>query len=214
MSTTETDSTNQSTEHANGVSAGSIEELLRSFANKNAEPKAPEADEATKVDEADDDEAGDQPEGRGSKSAVLADLAGERDKRQKAETELAEFRAKVAELFGVEAPKSDDDAPTKAEIEAARAEARTAQVELSVVRNAPEGVDVAALLDSSSFRDVMSKVDPTDSKAVKAKVEKFVADHPRFTVQAPAQRRSTRDAAARPTGQGQSKTMDDLIRGL
>lgn len=66
------------------------------------------------------------PNGRGSKQAVLADLARERDKRQELEAKLAEFQKadeerKRAEMSEVERLQADLEAARKAE-ESARAE--------------------------------------------------------------------------------------------
>lgn len=61
-------------------------------------------EEATEGDQGGDDDGKEDPNGRGSKRAVLADLARERDKRQALEDELNKLR---------EATKSNDEASDK-----------------------------------------------------------------------------------------------------
>lgn len=218
----QTDTTETPTEgkpEAGTISAGSMEELIRKAV---AQRTASDADQAESddtdelgesTDEADAESDKGKGQGRGSKAAVLADLSAERDRRQEAETQLEEFKKQIGQLFGF--TPADAPAPTTADVEAARAEARAAQTQLAVVRNAPEGVDVAALLDSNAFATATKDLDPADGTAVRQAIADFVKDHPRFTVQAPAARNSARDAAARtPEGSRTGKTMDDLIRGL
>ena len=91
--------------------------------------------------------------GAGSKDAVLADLKAEREKRQALEAEIKasqDFRAKLAELLGGKAGEEEvDPAELARQAVAERDEARRLN---AVYQAAPAGTDVAALLDSMSFR--------------------------------------------------------------
>lgn len=173
--------------------------------------KTDETDEDT--DEDDQDADGD--EGRGSKRSVLADLAKERDSRQQLESQFNEMKELLGKALGFVSDDGPTDEASRVAIETAKAEARDAQLQLAVVRNAPDTVDVSALLDSTAFARAIKEIDPADSKAVTKAVKDFVTDHPRFSKPEPApQKRGTaRDAGARQKGQS-GTSMDDLIRGL
>ena len=143
--------------------------------------------------------------GAGSKEAVLADLKAERESRQALEKELAEskaFRESLTALLGGKDTKQDpEQLATQAVAE------RDEALRLNAVySSAPAGTDVAALLDSVSFRAGLAKA--TDAKAY---VAGFVKDHPRYVPGSGAQARnlnSDNGAAPQP-----KLTLDDLIRG-
>ena len=146
--------------------------------------------------------------GAGSKEAVLADLRAEREKRQALQAELEasqDFRAKLAELLGGKAgEKEADPAELARQAVAERDEARRLN---AVYQAAPAGTDVAALLDSMSFRAGLA-----EAKDISAYVAKVVKENPRYTISAGV-------SAAHNLNQGNGaqppkpKSIDDLIRG-
>ena len=146
--------------------------------------------------------------GAGSKEAVLADLKAEREKRQALEAEIKasqDFRAKLTELLGGKAgEKEADPAELARQAVAERDEARRLN---AVYQAAPAGTDVAALLDSLSFRAGLA-----EAKDIAAYVAKVVKENPRYTISAGV-------SAAHNLNQGNGaqppkpKSIDDLIRG-
>ena len=144
--------------------------------------------------------------GAGSKDAVLADLKAEREKRQALEAEIKasqDFRAKLTELLGGK-PEQQDPAELARQAVAERDEARRLN---AVYQAAPAGTDVAALLDSLSFRAGLA-----EAKDIAAYVAKVVKENPRYTISAGV-------SAAHNLNQGNGaqppkpKSIDDLIRG-
>lgn len=144
--------------------------------------------------------------GAGSKDAVLADLKAEREKRQALQAELEasqDFRAKLTELLGGK-PEQQDPAELARQAVAERDEARRLN---AVYQAAPAGTDVAALLDSMSFRAGLA-----EAKDIAAYVAKVVKENPRYTISAGV-------SAAHNLNQGNGaqppkpKSIDDLIRG-
>ena len=146
--------------------------------------------------------------GAGSKDAVLADLKAEREKRQALQAELEasqELRTKLAELLGGKAGETEaDPAELARQAVAERDEARRLN---AVYQAAPAGTDVAALLDSMSFRAGLA-----EAKDIAAYVAKVVKENPRYTISAGV-------SAAHNLNQGNGaqppkpKSIDDLIRG-
>ena len=146
--------------------------------------------------------------GAGSKDAVLADLKAEREKRQALQAELEasqELRTKLAELLGGKAgEKEADPAELARQAVAERDEARRLN---AVYQAAPAGTDVAALLDSLSFRAGLA-----EAKDIAAYVAQVVKENPRYTISAGV-------SAAHNLNQGNGaqppkpKSIDDLIRG-
>ena len=153
---------------------------------------------------------GPKESGAGSKDAVLADLKAEREKRQALQAELEasqDFRAKLAELLGGKAGEEEaDPAELARQAVAERDEARRLT---AVYQAAPAGTDVAALLDSLSFRAGLA-----EAKDIAAYVAKVVKENPRYTIGA-----GVASAAAHNLNQGNGapallpKSIDDLIRG-
>ena len=146
--------------------------------------------------------------GAGSKDAVLADLKAEREKRQALEAEIKasqDFRAKLAELLGGKAGEEEaDPAELARQAVAERDEARRLN---AVYQAAPAGTDVAALLDSMTFRAGLA-----EAKDIAAYVAQVVKENPRYTISAGV-------SAAHNLNQGNGaqppkpKSIDDLIRG-
>ena len=145
--------------------------------------------------------------GAGSKDAVLADLKAEREKRQALEAEIKasqDFRAKLAELLGGKAGEEEaDPAELARQAVAERDEARRLN---AVYQAAPAGTDVAALLDSVSFRAGLR-----DAKDVGAYVAAHIKDNPRYLSGSPGVARNLNqgNGAVAP----KPKSIDDLIRG-
>ena len=146
--------------------------------------------------------------GAGSKDAVLADLKAEREKRQALEAEIKasqDFRAKLAELLGGKAGEEEAD-PTELARQAV-AERDEALRLNAVYAAAPAGTNVAALLDSMSFRAGLA-----EAKDIAAYVAQVVKENPRYTISAGV-------SAAHNLNQGNGaqppkpKSIDDLIRG-
>ena len=146
--------------------------------------------------------------GAGSKDAVLADLKAEREKRQALEAEIKasqDFRAKLTELLGGK-PEQQDPAELARQAVAERDEARRLN---AVYQAAPAGTDVAAMLDSMSFRAGLAK-----AKDIAAYVAQVVKENPRYSFRA-----GVASAAAHNLNQGNGaqppkpKSIDDLIRG-
>ena len=148
--------------------------------------------------------------GAGSKDAVLADLKAEREKRQALEAEIKasqDFRAKLAELLGGKAGEEEQD---PAELARQAIAERDEALRLNAVyQAAPAGTDVAALLDSMSFRAGLA-----EAKDIAAYVAQVVKDNPRYVVGGAASA-----AMAHNLNQGNGavapkpKSIDDLIRG-
>jgi hypothetical protein len=122
-----------------------------------------------------DDPPKDGDDGKGGKSAILADLAKERDARQALEQQVRDLQAAqqtqldgIAKALGL---KTDDTPPDPAklteQLTAEQARAREAAVQLAVYRNASTaGANPDALLDSASFLRTIADVDPADATAV------------------------------------------------
>ena len=144
--------------------------------------------------------------GAGSKEAVLADLRAEREKRQALEAEIKasqDFRAKLAELLGGKAgEKEADPAELARQAVAERDEARSLN---AVYQAAPAGTDVAALLDSLSFRAGLA-----EAKDIAAYVAQVVKENPRYTISAGVAHNLNQGNGAQPP---KPKSIDDLIRG-
>lgn len=146
--------------------------------------------------------------GAGSKDAVLADLKAEREKRQALEAEIKasqDFRAKLTELLGGKAGEKEAD---PAELARQAIAERDEALRLNAVyQAAPAGTDVAALLDSVSFRAGLA-----EAKDIAAYVAQVVKENPRYTISAGV-------SAAHNLNQGNGaqppkpKSIDDLIRG-
>lgn len=156
-------------------------------------------------------------DGRGSKDAILADLATERDRRQAAEKQNQAVLKAIQEALGIktETVQSPEDLQTA--LTESQAETTSAKLQLAIYRSpAGKEADVDALLDSRAFQETVSKVDPSDPAAVEQAIKTFVEKNPRFKAAAagetptvPAARDLTQGNGQKPSG----KSMDDLLRG-
>lgn len=146
-------------------------------------------------------------EGKGSKDAVLADLARERDKRQNLEAQFNGFKDAFAKALGLggEKPLTTEELTAKVTEQTKRAD--TLERQLALERSLPATVDKDALLDSTTFQKALDGV-PADKVA--ETVAFFVDQHPRFLRTNPGAGASDAGAGNPPTP---AKSMDDWIRG-
>ena len=146
-------------------------------------------------------------------AALRADLAGERDKRQAAETARKASDDKLAAVLtalGIGGEGAAQQTPEQI-AQAAQASEKAARLELAAVRSAPPNVNVSALLDSKAFSATLGALDPANGAAIQAAIVEFVKDKPQYlTVRYGA---GTGDAAAAGDPGTGTRTMDDLIRG-
>lgn len=154
-----------------------------------------------------------QPPKASDPAQLLADLAGERDKRQAAQAAQADADAKLAAVLAALGLGGADAAQQTPEqiATAAQASEKAARLELAAYRGAPANVNVAALLDSRAFSDALAKLDPANGPAITAAIVDYVKDKPQFLTGRPGA--GTSDAAAGVTPGPGAATMDDLIRG-
>lgn len=129
---------------------------------------------------------GEPDDGKGSKDAVLADLAKERDKRQELEQKVTELTSAqqqqmdaIAKALGLKADEPPDPAVLAEQVTQEQAKAREASVQLAVYRNAAaHEANADALLDSASFLRSLAEVEPTDAAAVNAAIKAAVEANP------------------------------------
>ena len=154
-----------------------------------------------------------QPPKASDPAQLLADLAGERDKRQAAQAAQTAADAKLAAVLAALGIGGADAAQQTPEqiATAAQASEKAARLELAAYRGAPANVNVAALLDSRAFSDALGKLDPANGPAITAAIVDYVKDKPQFLTGRPGA--GTSDAAAGVTPGTGAATMDDLIRG-
>ena len=153
--------------------------------------------------------------GRGSKDAVLADLARERAKRKEADQKLAAVEvklSKLAEALGVEATETVDPDTLKSDLAAQKRENAVLRA------GAALHLDTDALLDSRRFTTGLADIDPSEDDAVKAYLEGFIQEHPQYAptgntepatpyvrdaaaVRTPTHKQSTADIFAAAAGQ-------------
>lgn len=150
-------------------------------------------------------------EGAGSKAAVLADLATERDKRQALERDFKSLRDGLAQALGIGQQDATPEQLTE-QLTAAQQETQQARAELAVYRAVPDGVDAQALLDSRAFSDKIAGLDVSNPEQVKAVIDEFVTANPRFQT-LPNHSPGARDAAAGGPTPAVNGSMDDIIRG-
>lgn len=123
------------------------------------------------------DPAQEEEGGKGSKEAVLADLARERDRRQEEQA----ARAKDAETF-------------EAERTAWQAERDQLTREIALYRNG-EGANIPALLDSKSFTEKLAALTDFTDETVKELITETVEANPAFAT-TPTKPAGVRDASA------------------
>ena len=152
-------------------------------------------------------------EGKGSKSAVLADLASERDKRQAAETLAQETAGKLDAVLSALGLK---DSPADVDPDQLGRDLAAQRAENAVLRAGTGIADVDALLDSRAFTQTLDAIDPSDRDAVKAHITEYVTANPRFAV-TPQKAQGVRDAAAGAhdthTGRSEEQAFADFLTG-
>ena len=140
---------------------------------KPATPESPEGPEAP-------EEKSDEYKGSGSKEQLKSDLAGERKKRQELEARVDQLTAGLTQALGIKGDEGEKLTPEQ--LKTASAERDAASRQLTVFLNAPDGVDVKALLDSRSFLDHLDKAAPSSPEEISTAVASYVAANPRFKV--------------------------------
>lgn len=157
--------------------------------------------------------AAESDNGKGSKAAVLADLAKERDERQALQTRVEEMSGLLNSLkavFGVGAETPLTPEQMQAKIAESESTAKTAQIQLAVLKAADtKTVDVTGLLDSGSFQSQLKNLDISDESAVKKLIADFVAANPRFRAMPIGAGAGDAGAGNPPPAAG---TMNDWIR--
>lgn len=162
-------------------------------------PQAPEQETEAEVEQTPAEptdtaeDAAQDDEGKGGKSAVLADLAKERDRRQAAETTAQETATRLDAVLTALGIKTDGG--DKVDPEQLATDLQTQRAENAVLRAGHGIADVDALLDSRNFTDSLRDIDSSDRDAVKAHITEYVAANPRFAAATP-QAHGVRDAAA------------------
>ena len=154
---------------------------------------------------------GGEEQGAGSKAAVLADLATERDKRQALEAQFNTLRDGLAQALGLGQSEEATPEQLAEQLTTAQQEAQQARTELAVFRTAPDGVDAQALLDSRAFTSTIANIDPTDEAALTKAITDFTSTNPRF--QTGPRSPGHRDAFTGAPPPGNTRSMDDLLRG-
>lgn len=151
-------------------------------------PPEPPVDPPPANDPPPADPPSDPDDGKGGKTAILADLATERDKRQQLEQTVTEMQAAqqaqmdaLAKALGLKSDEPPDPDKLAAQVAEEQGKARDAQVQLAIYRNAASAEANADLLvDSQRFRDATKDVDPTDAAAMTAAITAFVEQNPAF----------------------------------
>jgi hypothetical protein len=127
-------------------------------------------------------------------------------KAQAAEEARKELAQTLGKALGIVEDEPIDPAKLTESLTAAQAEAKRAQVELAVFRNAnTAGADPAALLDSASFLKSLDAIDPNDGAAITAAIAAAVEANPRLGAapsvpQPPAPNPAQGASAAGPSG--------------
>lgn len=126
-------------------------------------------------------------EGRGSKTAILADLAKERDQRQALEAtvaqqgqQLQEFLGAIGKALGV---TTEEKSPAQLQEELANSqnEARENKVLLGVYAAAAQlQADPSKIMDSVRVREALKGVDPADSAKIASVIAAAVQENPHF----------------------------------
>lgn len=162
--------------------------------NPPTPPAAPPAEEATgSADKAEKQEKNGQSiETMEDALKVIADLRAENAKNrttakeQAAEQARTELLEKLADSLGLSiAPSEESTSPEETvtkfanEVEQERARAKTAALELAVYRAATNaGVNGDMLLDSRSFADAITGIDPGDTQAISDAINNVVQSRP------------------------------------
>lgn len=101
-------------------------------------------------------------------------------KAQAAEEARKELAQTIGKALGLVADEPLDPAKLTESLTAAQEQAKQAQIELAVFRAAGDTADPAALLDSKTFLEKVSTIDPADSAAITAAIGEAVTQNPRL----------------------------------
>ena len=121
----------------------------------------------------------DSENGAGSKREVLAELAAERDKRQELANQIETLKTGMAKALGLATDEVTPEQLAK-ELEQSKSETSQMQLQLAVFTNAPAGVDVQALLDSSAFQRELATQKLSKDSEIKTFITEYVTANPRF----------------------------------
>ncbi len=141
-----------------------------------------------------------------------ADRTGAKTKAaEDAKSALVQELGKALGLVqGDEAP---DPAKLTEQLTAQQETARTAQLELAVFKAAgAKGADATALLDSRSFLTAVNGVDPTDSAAITAAIEKAITENPKFKAVQVAATNSAQHAGGSGEAGAKPATLDAAVK--
>jgi hypothetical protein len=121
-------------------------------------------------------------DGKGGKEAILADLAKERDKRQKAEQAQQATLDGIAKALGLKPEDTPPDAAKLTEqVTAEQTRANAAERKLAVFLAAGDhDANAKALLDSTSFLESIKDIEHTDTAKLGAAIKAAVANNPVF----------------------------------
>ena len=161
--------------------------------NPPAPPATPPAEEATQPAAKNEtrEKNGHSIETMEDALKVIADLRAENAKsrttakEQAAEQARTDLIAKLSTALGITTDEEETPDPEQAasrlaaEVEQERAAAKTAALELAVYRAATNaGVNADMLLDSRSFADAITDLDPGDSQAISDAINNVVQSRP------------------------------------
>lgn len=186
------------------TAAGGIERLLdfhrASFGdaqmNANGDPGEQNGDPAPATGDPDPAEPLEQPKPTPKPTETVDFWKGKAREQEKRAKENADAAKRLAELEGTSKEKAAEVDERDAQISQKDTELSTLRAENIVLRIAAQAgaADPDDLLDSRKFTESLAGIDATDRDAVKAHVEKFVEDNPRYA--APTGRvPAVRDAA-------------------
>lgn len=124
-------------------------------------------------------------------SDTRSEAASHRRKATDTEAARAKMLTDLGRALGLTKDETPDPERLTKDLESRSSELKAARGELAVLKAAARaGADADTLLDSRAFMDAVGEIDPDAddyTKRVAEKINKFVADNPRFkSTQAPA----------------------------
>ena len=120
----------------------------------------------------------DDTKGRGSKQAVLDDLAKERDARQNLEREFTALKDGLTKALGLNQDDTPDPAKLVEQLAASTARIKELESREAIRTLTPPNVDVEGLLDSTTFNRTLTALNMADTATVKDQIEYLVKDQP------------------------------------